>query len=248
MKKADVLPILKLPPKEAIAYLENKGYKITFAWDALSQKAHQTAFTVAGVMKMEMLKILRDFTQKSLAKGITFEEFRNGIQNRFAEAGLSSTFIAKDKAGNKKTVSLTPSRLRTIFRTNVQSAYNAGRLKGQEAVAAKSTVPMFYLYNATIDKRTRPEHKKLDGLCLPVSDPIWKSIYPPNGYNCRCSVSMISEEQAKQFGITIAKKAPANVDISDTFKGEPSDNFTPDVSRYDADLQAQFKREQAGNK
>ena len=236
-------PIFNLAPKDAIDYLKKKGIAITFDWEALSQKAHQVAFTVAGVLKLDVLTTLREHTLKAIQKGMTFEDYKSSLGNRFAEAGFSPTFKAKTKSGKEKIVTLTPSRLENIFRTNIQSAYNSGRLQQQQKAIESSSEEMFYLYNATLDKRTRPSHKKLDGLCLPVSDPIWKKIYPPNGFRCRCSVSLISATQAKRLGVRIRRNAPSAAPDKG-FEGQPTGDYEPDLKGYDGALLKQFKKEQ----
>lgn len=38
------------------------------------------------------------------------------------------------------------------------------------------------------DERVRASHAAMNGLQRPMSDPIWDKIYPPNGWNCRCTV------------------------------------------------------------
>ena len=38
------------------------------------------------------------------------------------------------------------------------------------------------------DGRVRPEHAAMDGITRPVNDSFWKKYYPPNGWNCRCTV------------------------------------------------------------
>jgi len=48
-------------------------------------------------------------------------------------------------------------------------------------------------YRAVMDSQTRPAHGRLDGLILPIDDPRWNKIYPPNGHNCRCSVTQTSK-------------------------------------------------------
>lgn len=38
------------------------------------------------------------------------------------------------------------------------------------------------------DSQVRPAHAALDGKMWPLSDPIWNTIWPPNGWGCRCDV------------------------------------------------------------
>lgn len=50
----------------------------------------------------------------------------------------------------------------------------------------------YYLqYRTAHDGRVRPEHAEMDGITLPVDDPFWDTNYPPNGWNCRCTVVQV---------------------------------------------------------
>ena len=46
-------------------------------------------------------------------------------------------------------------------------------------------------YRTVGDDHVRPEHAALNGTTLPFSDPFWDSYYPPNGWNCRCTVVQV---------------------------------------------------------
>lgn len=46
-------------------------------------------------------------------------------------------------------------------------------------------------YRTADDDKVRPEHAKLHGVTLPPSDPFWQIYYPPNGWNCRCTVVQV---------------------------------------------------------
>lgn len=45
------------------------------------------------------------------------------------------------------------------------------------------------------DSRVREEHAVLDGMYFRKNDPILSRIYPPNGWNCRCTVIPISRDE-----------------------------------------------------
>lgn len=50
----------------------------------------------------------------------------------------------------------------------------------------------YYLqYRTARDNRVREEHSELDGITLPMSDDFWESFFPPNGWNCRCTVVQV---------------------------------------------------------
>lgn len=41
------------------------------------------------------------------------------------------------------------------------------------------------------DERVREAHAMLHNVTLPVDDPFWKKFFPPNGWNCRCTVVQV---------------------------------------------------------
>lgn len=50
-------------------------------------------------------------------------------------------------------------------------------------------------YRTVGDGKVRPEHAALNGVTLPPSDPFWEEYYPPNGWNCRCTVVQVRKSK-----------------------------------------------------
>lgn len=50
-------------------------------------------------------------------------------------------------------------------------------------------------YRTQRDDKVRPEHAALDRVTLPPSDSFWEEFYPPNGWNCRCTVVQVRKSK-----------------------------------------------------
>jgi hypothetical protein len=101
-------------------------------------------------------------------------------------------------------------RLKTIYDTNLRSAYQEGRWERSQA----STSHPYLMYRVGNSRHHRQEHLAWDGLILPKDDPWWNSHDPPNGWGCKCRVMAVSEDRKQRLeksGITV----PPSVD------GEP---------------------------
>lgn len=54
----------------------------------------------------------------------------------------------------------------------------------------------YYLqYRTAGDGKVRPEHAALHGVTLPITDSFWEEYYPPNGWNCRCTVVQVRKSR-----------------------------------------------------
>lgn len=54
----------------------------------------------------------------------------------------------------------------------------------------------YYLqYRTANDGKVRPEHAALHGVTLPITDSFWEEYYPPNGWNCRCTVVQVRKSR-----------------------------------------------------
>lgn len=192
MAKVDAGFAMTLPPQRAIAYFESRGITPTLSWKDLQDEAHAVKFVVAGITRLDVLTDIQTSLTRTLTEGGTFRQFQDELEPLLQRKGWLGRGLVADEDGVLMGKKLMPYRLETIFRTNIQSAYAAGRWQQQMRNVADRP---YWEYNAVMDNRTRPTHAALNGRVFRWDDPIWQTIYPPNGYNCRCWVRALTEAQ-----------------------------------------------------
>lgn len=202
---ADRVQLRSLPPEEAIAFFRAKGLATSFAWQDVWQEEHARAFTVAKAMSRDVLVDVRAALDTALAEGKTFEQFRNELRPLLQARGWWGKSRMVDPAtGEARNVQLgSTRRLRTIFDTNLRSAYQAGRW--ERVQASKAALP-YLLYNHTPQSDPRPEHQAWDKTCLPVDHPWWTTHYCPNGWGCKCWTMQLSQAAMERRGLTLTEK------------------------------------------
>lgn len=174
-------------PDAAIKFWQERA-KLT--WDqakGLADGAKARAFYVTGLYQQDLVQLVSDGIEAALTNGETLPQFKARILQAIESQGWHGH------------------RVENIFRTNMQSAYSAGRYKKMQAV--KKSRP-YWQYLAVMDKRVRPSHAVLHGKVYPADHEFWGSNYPPNGFRCRCSVVTLSERQVKAQGLTVETDMP----------------------------------------
>lgn len=191
----------RLPPRQVIAWFEAKGYRITGDWWEMWQAAHARAFTVAQLARLDLLEEVRAGVRRIFREGMTEREFLRELEPILRKAGWWGRQTLEDG----RSVQLgSAHRLRTIYRTNKRTAYNAGRWREQ---AQRAGGRPYWMYVAVMDSRVRPSHAALAGRVYRWDDPIWDSHYPPNGWGCRCRVRALSESALERLGLQVSDSA-----------------------------------------
>lgn len=195
----DLSALFGLAPEKAIEYSRAKGYAITWSWKDLWQEAQARSFTVAKVMRNDILQDIRGALDDALKNGTTLREFEKTLTPVLQAKGWwGKTEHTDTLTGEVTTAQLgSPRRLKTIYQTNMQTAYMAGRYKSQ--VASADSHP-YWQYVAVLDSRTRPAHRAMHGRVFKYDDGLWGAMYPPNGFNCRCRVSAMSAAEVESEG------------------------------------------------
>lgn len=184
-------------PTAVYEYLKSKKPEIHFDYDEIMHDAHKKAFTVAKMMNLDLLKDTQASLAKAFKEGVGFNEWKKSVKPMLAKKGWLGNIKVKDpKTGEEKEIYVGNRRLRTIFNTNMRTAYAKARYESQ-----MQSLGEYFRYTAVLDGRTREAHRKLHGKTLPKTDKFWDTNYPPNGWGCRCKVQVLTEAECVARGI-----------------------------------------------
>ena len=208
---ADETEIPEIPFNEAMQFLKSKVPMSKAEWLELEPKLRFRAFTVANISSLDMIESMKHVLIGALEKGESYSDTWETLKN-----------IADDDA-----MKIRPGLWETIFRTNTQTAYMAGKLKQYEnsGVAA-------YQLMVIEDGRTSKICRHLltasgYGMILPVDHPFWKKYgFGPYHMNCRTSVRGIWPSQVGKLGNLVenpSMKSFAKFKPQEGFGGNPLD-------------------------
>lgn len=213
-----------LPSPEIIAEAVNLDAAIEF-WKqrakltdeeakALGEEAKYRAFYVTGLAQHDLVQMVSDGIEEALKNGETLSDFKKRILGAIQSQGWHG------------------SRVENIFRTNVQTAYAAGRYTKMQAV--KKARP-YWQYIAIMDSRVRPSHAVMHGKVYPADHAFWNSNYPPNGFRCRCGVRSLSARQVKDMGLKVETELPKTGGADKGFQNNPGKHWAEtglDLKKY----------------
>lgn len=156
-------------------------------------EAHASALD-SSFQKIEMSEGMRRHLQQSnyIFSGMkTFHELNEAFPSLL------------DENGNRKPFELFLNDVRSIDETYnrnyLRAEYNFVQASAGMAAKweqfAKDGDRYNLQYRTVGDGKVRPEHAALDGVTLPFSDPFWQDYYPPNGWNCRCTVVQVRKSK-----------------------------------------------------
>lgn len=200
----DPISFKPLPPKESVDYFRKKGYKIGFDWRDVEKREHAVAFTVAKALRNDILQDIRSGVDKTIADGITFDQFSKDLSPVLQEKGWwGKKRLTDPKTGEEKLVQLgSPRRLKIIYDTNLRTAHAAGAWERIQRVKQRRP---YLRYIGSVAENPREQHKKFYDIILPVDHPFWRRFYPPNGWRCQCSVQQLSERDLERLGLSPTK-------------------------------------------
>lgn len=177
----------------------------------------------SGFAQVKMSDKMRESLQKSdwMFSGMkTFHELNEAFPKLLDENGDRKPF--EHFLNDVRKVDDTYNRhyLRAEYNFAQASAEMAGRWEKFEEEGDEYLLQ----YRTADDDKVRPEHAELHGVTLPVSDSFWDEYYPPNGWNCRCTVVQVRRDKYPQTNreeaFNRARNALTN-DKEDMFRFNP---------------------------
>lgn len=202
---------------QAVKFFRDKISLTTKKWTDLEGAMHQKAFTVAGIMRTEILTDFRNAVDKAVSENISLDDFRKEFEKIATKwQGRSQDEQTGDFDKRFKNEKYAAWRSRVIYQTNIQTAYTAGRERQARDALDKNGKPLFThaKYVCMNLETSRKLHKAWDGTTLPVNHPWWKLHSPQNGWFCKCRKDYISKFEM-DAGIEHETKAPTPPDSTE---------------------------------
>lgn len=198
----EITPFLDMPFAQAVEFFRNKfpedgGEKLDFLLNAYVKRGGRDS----RLLLSRLAETARENLTATLQNGGTFQDFANAIREGSAGLGIEPP---------------THGYIQLVHRTQVQTAYGAGRFK-QLTNPAVTEVRPYVEYRTVRDERVRDEHAELDGLQFDARSSAWHDIAPPNGFNCRCGMVSLDESEVDR---DMLRDAPPPVQID--FLGPPT--------------------------
>ena len=218
-----VSPFVKKEVHDQIANRSAKK-RVSWNWYDTWHEEHHRAFVVAKLCKADLLQEVHDSLQKAIDEGQTFEEWRKEIQPKLEGRWLGKTvgelwdempeehkIQLKEQAkkegrkdpeptGEQREEVISPKRLETIYRTNMKVAHVAGQY---QSLVDEAELYPYWQYHTQEDNRVRDSHAVLNRKVFRWDDPFWDTHFPPNGWQCRCYVRSLDDDDLEEKGLKV---------------------------------------------
>jgi SPP1 gp7 family putative phage head morphogenesis protein len=166
--------------KEMVAFIKEKPTLSVFSPKQLDDRVKQTAWYISGVMSKNLLERVQKTLVKAKTQGTSQRQF------------IQDVYKVIEKSGPE---------IETIFRTNGGSAAAAGRWQQYNQPEVADMYHAYQYVSKQDPPRSRTLHRLMNGFVAIKADPIWKIIWPVNGYNCRCKVLPLNKRQSVAAGV-----------------------------------------------
>ena len=193
-----------VPSKDALEYLKSQIPLTKDEYAELERKVQFRAFTVSKLAEADFV----NKAKMSLIDGIEHSKSFSEIWDEFK------------KIGSEAGVDISAGYFETVYRTNIQSAYNAGRL-----MRYKNNQPpaweLLFMEDGNMSEICTALMNEVGGKAIKSDDPFWSTVgFPPYHYNCRTTFRAVYDYELNEGEIALA--APKeSAPLDNGFGGNP---------------------------
>lgn len=207
--RRDGAAFLSLPFDEAVRFFRDKRVMTAAEFDEIEGRFRDGGFVARGLATDRTVQVARDLIDSLLSQGLTLSEVRAQLTD--AESDASASLGVSPAA---------PWYLDTVIRTNVATAYGAGRW---QAINDPNVVALrpYTQVRTSGDSRVRPSHALLDGKVFEIGSDLAAYYARPGGFNCRCGNVTLSRRQFDDRGLTLTTERIAGADPDPGWEGAP---------------------------
>lgn len=193
----------EVPFREAVEFLKSRVPTLKPEWKKIERELQFRAFTMALLTREDLLEKARRHLTTVAEAGGGVKEFWSEARNRDWAEGLVAGYFE------------------TVFRTNVQTAYCAGRLM-QYKNAKNEAYELLFMDDERTSETCRSLQSKCAGRAIAKADRFWEVVgYPPYHYNCRTTLRAVyREEKPERVSFTESELSHYREDVGD-FGGDP---------------------------
>jgi SPP1 gp7 family putative phage head morphogenesis protein len=189
-------------PKAVLDYWKKKETLPAHQFQKLDARTKAKSFTVAKTWDENFIKDVEASLGKALEKGITAKEWATDFQS------ILSSYGGAENVGSNEFGS---GYLDMVFRTNTQTAYQAGRNSEMFSAEGQARAP-YFLWSAIMDDAVDDVCAELDGQVFPKDSYDAQGLTPPAHYNCRCTLIELDEQDLEDGGYTISEAKDVNTE------------------------------------
>ncbi|MCP9222760.1 phage minor head protein [Erythrobacter sp. LQ02-29] len=199
MPSPDLRLTMFLPPDDTVRVWQlREELRPSVRWHEMMHEDHATAFTVAKIARLDLLRSIRASLDTVIRNGGTFESWKANLLPELKKSGWWGSVADPDLTGTTETIIVNERRLQTIFNTNLRMSEAAGAWA--KIQREKDRFPYLRYLSHHWRRHPRQDHLSWHGLILPVDHPWWQAHVPPNGWGCKCHFEQVSEARMQRKG------------------------------------------------
>ena len=172
--------------REAVRDIVSREPRLADTWERVAElySGNDHVFSLVRSADEHVTASIQKRIGKFVAKGVDYAKAAQKLRREFGD----------------EMEDFTQAYAETVYRTNMSTAYTAGRFQQAFDPDVAEVIGAFMYASAELPQ-SRPNHVALHGLIAATTDPIWEQIAPPNGYNCLCDLILVDRWELEKRGL-----------------------------------------------